>query len=676
MTNTGNSLTSQSSVVPSAAMVAMGRRLAEVRLRPDGEAVGWVQRSGGPAELVVASLSTSLPGGSELTVGPHTVVAMLPPIVAPHPSGGGAWCWLPDGSAVVYAGRTSLCLALADGGPIRTIVRAGEGRQLWSPVVDPNGTLLAYIDEGESDAFIAVTALSSLAAGADGAASTGPLRVSLPEDRAFVLDPEWGADGLLAWHAWAVPAMPWDHSRVDMAHIVCVPREDTHGSTGLAVTARGAITGGRLGQPRWCGSRLSWIDDASGFAVVTTGHVRIDGDTLVVDGVCSITDTAEHSGPTWGPGQRTTAWSLDGSSVAFERNEAGFGRLCVAVPGAVQTGDAFSGRPIGRGVHGSLSWAVTADGDERLAAVRQGATTPGQVVVYDRPGNLSSLAKSGGGENPWRRTIVARSAVAGWERVALVEPIEVAAPAADGTMIPGRLYRPEVAGGDRITGPLPTIVAIHGGPTDQTRVEWNPRFAAYLAAGWQVLVVDHRGSTGWGRAHQQAMNEQWGVLDVSDTVALLLSLIVSGRVDPATVVASGGSAGGFTVLSLLIAHPDLFAGGIALYPVTDLIALDASTHRFEAHYQRILIGARPQHERRYTDRSPLHGAARIRVPLLLFHGTDDKVVDVAQSDALAALLAGNGEYVRFEGEGHGWNKPETTAAEHEKVMEFLGSIRF
>ncbi len=652
-------------LIPSAAMVAMGRRLAEVRLRPDGNAVGWVQRGNGPGELMIASLTQS-DGG--LTVGTHMVLATLPPIVAPHPSGGGSWFWLPDGSGVVYASKSGLCLAPAQGGPIRVLVAAGEGRQVWSPVVDPTGTWLAYVDEGNFDAFVAVRRLFSPSG--QGEPSGVSVRVSLPEDNSFVLDPEWGADGLLAWHAWAAPAMPWDRSRVDIAAIGAA-------DGGIAeVQARGWVHGGRVSQPRWSGARLSWIDDASGYAVVSSATVRRSGAELVVDGVAAVTDTSEHAGPTWGPGQRTTAWSPDGSALAFERNEAGFGRLCVAVPGVIATGDAFSGRPVGRGVHGSLSWAITSQGQHRLAAVRQGATTPVQVVVYDTADTLAGTSVVGSND-VWRRTVVASSAVIGWDRVKLVEPIEVSAPDADGGMVAGRLYRPASASGEHLTGQLPTIVAIHGGPTDQARVEWNARFAAYVAAGWQVLCVDHRGSTGWGRAHQQAMNEQWGVLDVADTVALLRWLMDNGRVDPARVVVSGGSAGGFTVLSLLIAHPDLFAGGIALYPVTDLIALDASTHRFEAHYQRTLVGERPKFEQRYMDRSPLHSAARIRVPLLLFHGTEDKVVDVAQSDALAAVLAANGvahEYVRFEGEGHGWSKPETTAAEHEAVMGFLRRV--
>ena len=682
-----------SSLQPTPAMVATGKRLAEARLRPDGGAVGWVQRGDGAADLVMATLDrapSDAGGANSLIVGAHTVLPTVPPIVVPHPSGGGAWCWLPDGSGVIYASRSGLHLASVDGEVSCVLATPDEGRQLWSPAVDPTGTLLAFVNEGAGDAYIAVLTLPTRSHAAvaphpdphpdpDPGPLPTPTRVSPPEADSFVIDPEWGTDGFLAWHTWAAPAMPWDHGRIDLAAV------EQRGSA-VVVIARGSLHGGRVGQPRWSENRLSWIDDASGFATVSSGRARLVGNEVLIDVVQTISDSSEHSGPTWGPGQRTTAWCPGRSLVAFDRNEAGFGRLCVAAPGATEHVGGFAGRPLGRGVHGSLSWVVSPDGHDRIAAIRQGATTPVQVVVYHRPASARSVVKSVGESALWERTVVAESAIPGWEQIDLVEPIEVAAPAEDGTLIHGRLYRPHRS--DQVSSAfenhesnsgLATIVAIHGGPTDQSRVEWNPRFAAYVASGWQVLVVDHRGSTGWGREYQQAMNEQWGLLDVSDTVSVLRSLIATGRVDASRVVASGGSAGGFTVLSLLITHPDLFAGGIALYPVTDLIALDATTHRFEAHYQRTLIGQRPAHERRYIERSPITHARHLRVPLLLFHGTDDKVVDVAQTDALVAAITDahlgvSPQYVRFEGEGHGWSKPETTATEHARVMAFLASI--
>ena len=69
------------------------------------------------------------------------------------------------------------------------------------------------------------------------------------------------------------------------------------------------------------------------------------GDDVVVS------EQFEHGGPTWGLGQRSFAMSPDGGSVAFTRNVAGFGQLCIVEIGTKTV------RELGRGVHGQLSWA-------------------------------------------------------------------------------------------------------------------------------------------------------------------------------------------------------------------------------------------------------------------------------------------------------------------------------
>ena len=60
------------------------------------------------------------------------------------------------------------------------------------------------------------------------------------------------------------------------------------------------------------------------------------------------------------------------------------------------------------------------------------------------------------------------------------------------------------------------LVWLHGGPTDQWQVTWMPRIAHWRSRGWNVLVPDHRGSTGHGRAYQQAMQGRLGALQAGN----------------------------------------------------------------------------------------------------------------------------------------------------------------
>ncbi len=66
----------------------------------------------------------------------------------------------------------------------------------------------------------------------------------------------------------------------------------------------------------------------------------------------------------------------------------------------------------------------------------------------------------------------------------------------------------------------------------------------------------------------------------------------------------GGSSGGLTALGVLGRHHGLAAGGVVLYPVTDLVVLAEHSHRFEAHYTIGLVGPLAETEL-YAERSPL-----------------------------------------------------------------------
>jgi dipeptidyl aminopeptidase/acylaminoacyl peptidase len=161
---------------------------------------------------------------------------------------------------------------------------------------------------------------------------------------------------------------------------------------------------------------------------------------------------------------------------------------------------------------------------------------------------------------------------------------------------------------------------------------------------------------------------------VSDTAAGVRAAVERGWCDPRRIAAIGGSAGGFTTMLLLAAHPDLFAAGVSAYGVADLFHLDESSHRFERHYLHSIVGPLPEAAERYRDRSLVHAAERIEAPLLVLQGSDDLVVPPAQSRSIVERLRALGrtvEYQEYEGEGHGWSRPETVIDELERTEDFL-----
>ena len=100
----------------------------------------------------------------------------------------------------------------------------------------------------------------------------------------------------------------------------------------------------------------------------------------------------------------------------------------------------------------------------------------------------------------------------------------------------------------------------------------------------------------------------------------------------------------------------------------------ADTHKFEERYFDTLIGPLPEAADLYRERSPLFFVDKIKDPIAVFQGEDDKVVPRDQSDEIVAALKRNGvphEYHLYPGEGHGFRKTETIDKFYNSVLKFL-----
>ena len=219
------------------------------------------------------------------------------------------------------------------------------------------------------------------------------------------------------------------------------------------------------------------------------------------------------------------------------------------------------------------------------------------------------------------------------------------------------------------------IVLVHGGPTGQALADWNPRVQYLVQRGWTVLQPNSRGSTGYGPDYRRALEGRWGELDTDDVVAGIRHALREGWGDAGLVALMGGSAGGLTVLNVAARDADLVAAVVALFPVTDLLALEATTDRFEsgyttrawsAHCPRHAAGTSP------TRRSPTRPRSRRRccsstaTPTRRCHRRSPP----RSTDALRRAGTPVERHV-YEGEGHGWRRSATIADELDRIDSFL-----
>ena len=159
---------------------------------------------------------------------------------------------------------------------------------------------------------------------------------------------------------------------------------------------------------------------------------------------------------------------------------------------------------------------------------------------------------------------------------------------------------------------------------------------------------------------------KWGIADVEDCVAAARFLVERGSVDPARLAIRGGSAGGYTTLAALTFRPEVFAAGISHFGIADLELIHVDGHKFESRYDEGLVAPWTDEGREvFRERSPIHFLDRVRAPVLLFQGLDDRVVPPSQLDAMVEAFTARGlphVAMTFEGEGHGFRRAETKRA--------------
>jgi dienelactone hydrolase len=221
------------------------------------------------------------------------------------------------------------------------------------------------------------------------------------------------------------------------------------------------------------------------------------------------------------------------------------------------------------------------------------------------------------------------------EGVQLAEMKPVSYPAADGTIIPGYLTLPAGGSGKN----LPTIVMPHGGPSarDEWGFDWLAQY--YAARGFAVLQPNFRGSSGFGEDWYLLngfKSWQTAIADIGDGARWLIK---QGVADPKKLGVVGWSYGGYAALQSAVVDPTLFKAAVAIAPVTDLPLLKEDS-RWWSDYRivRDSIGSGPQ----IQQGSPARNAARIKVPVMLFHGTMDRNVDIEQTRVMDKALTAAG----------------------------------
>ena len=222
------------------------------------------------------------------------------------------------------------------------------------------------------------------------------------------------------------------------------------------------------------------------------------------------------------------------------------------------------------------------------------------------------------------------------------------------------------------SGRTPLLVDVHGGSFSGA---WSPivqpsrLYQQQLAHhGWTVLLLNARGSDGYGSEFARAAIGAWGEADAPDFHAAIDTLVTKQLVDPARLAVTGYSYGGF-MSNWLTATSDRFSAAVAGGSICDFVSLlgtsdmgwAMSEYDIGVHPHLDPVGA--------LKRSPVGLGRPIRTPTLLLHGEDDLRCPISQAEEWLALLIGVGceaALVRYPAASHGFlaQGPPSMAADY------------
>lgn len=377
---------------------------------------------------------------------------------------------------------------------------------------------------------------------------------------------------------------------------------------------------------------------------------------------------------------RSKAWAipLDGSAatVAFEDPHADVSSAIV---------DRDTGIVVGYWIGGTDSRPHYTDPERAALRKALEKAFPSQdVYIADLSSDAQRLlVRTESSEGPQAYYLVDRTAhtaqaigdsYPGLADARLGEVQDITYAARDGATIPAFLTLPPGKGEKN----LPLVVLVHGGPEsrDPGGFDWWAQFLA--TRGYAVLQPQFRGSTGYGAAHRLAGYHQWGGLMQDDVTDGVRHLVSTGVADPKRICIVGASYGGYAALAGAAFTPDLYACAVSVAGVSDLPQMIGDVENRSGEkadslaYWKDHIGSAM--DRKVIEASPDRAAANIKAPILLLHGTDDTVVPMRQSDAMArALDAAHKpyEYVKLPGEDHWLSNGATRTEVLERIEAFL-----
>jgi dipeptidyl aminopeptidase/acylaminoacyl peptidase/CubicO group peptidase (beta-lactamase class C family) len=550
--------------------------------------------------------------------------------------------WSPDGASIAFLRRVSgsvdgtadgpaqLWLLPADGGEPEqlTTLPLGAGAPVWSP--DGRAIAFGAPTSAVEPAASAPVAADRLDYQADGAGLFGSIRSHLHVLDVASREVRQVTEG--DWHAGS-PAWSPDSAKLAFSAATSPTADLAYQAPVyvLDVTVEHAVPE-VAALPDSIGGPVTWAADGAALLVVgmpggLAGHaglLRVElGENSTAENSARAVDLAaplDRNVMPGGPGYpgALPQLSADGQSVYFCVRDRGCTHLYSApadgtgIPGPVVVG-------AGRVVSGLSVAAGTA------AIVLATPDSYGEVVAVDLASGTETILTKHGDAGLFLRH----------DREFTIS---------DGTTVHGWLVRDPAA-----AQPGPLLLDIHGGPHNAWNGAADPVHLYHqelVARGWTILLLNPRGSDGYGEAFYTAALGAWGTADASDFLEPVDQLVAEGIADAGRLAVTGYSYGGY-MTCYLTSRDDRFAAAVTGGVVSDLVSMAGTSdsgHFLACH--ELGVPSRAEMAR-LIPMNPLPSVTAVRTPTLIVHGADDLRCPADQAKQWHAALREQGVMTRL-----------------------------
>ncbi|XP_050219092.1 acylamino-acid-releasing enzyme-like [Mercurialis annua] len=217
----------------------------------------------------------------------------------------------------------------------------------------------------------------------------------------------------------------------------------------------------------------------------------------------------------------------------------------------------------------------------------------------------------------------------------------------------------------------PLIVMLHGGPHDVSLSSFSKNLAFLFSLGYTLLIVNYRGSLGFGEEALQSLPGKVGSQDVNDVLTAIDHVIDMGLIFPSSISVLGGSHGGFLTTHLIGQAPDKFAAAAAKNPVCNFASMvnttDIPDWCFVENYGI-------EGKNKYTEapsindltlfysKSPISHISKVKTPTIFLIGAKDLRVPMSDGLQYARALKEKGVDVKiliFPDDVHAITRPRS-----------------